>query len=270
MVTKTKKVSKHTISKAMTIPALRHSIEKVNTFVRSSLSKLSETEAVSAFQKEWKKVFGKDISKRIASDYVKYIGKRVQKGGSSYQGNPGADLQYSMEQPVGAQEPSVIPYVNQGFGFANTDSISAECGLVNTTPTVPADIGSGGLLVGGKRKTRKQRKSRKQAGGFSFGSATNYNTGFFGNMPVAAQEMLNRPFQPIGAPTQTDPKTGTPYMASSTPGLLQTNQMRNVKGYGPLAHGNFASPRPEIANLKLTNMKPVIYGAGVSKHSLQF
>jgi hypothetical protein len=249
----------------MTIPALRHAIQRINTIIRSRLTKLSVAEAVPALQKEWKKVFGKEISKSVASDYLKYMSsKGSMKGGGGQQMADGAPITYTMGQPVGAHEPSVVPYVNQGFGFANMDSITESCGTVDTTPTVPASIGSGGLLMGGSRKN-KTRKQKKQEGGFSLGTnAVSYAGNIIASPVNAVHEMFQRPFHPIGAPTANGP-----YTQASTPGLLQTAQMLS-KGYGPLPNGNFASPRPEINTIRSATRTPVIYGAGISKSNITF
>jgi hypothetical protein len=259
MVTKTRK-AKVVTSKAMTIPSLRRAFEEINNYVTSSLSKVSQMEAVSGFQKKWKKIFGKDISKQAAADYLKFMGSKRQRGGGGFQPSEGAPLQYTMGEPAGAKEPSILPYVNQGFGFANADSLSAQCGKENITPNVPASIGMGGILSGGRRKGT--RKNKKQQGGFGYGSTTPISNGILANMPNALAQFAQRPFSPIHGPNGLG-------MQASTPGAFQVMQMQS-KGYGTLPNGNFPSPRPEINTLRSAGKDATIYGAGISKSSLTY
>ena len=206
MVRKTRKSNEK--GKAMTVPQLRRAFEHIDSFVAKKGTN------VDAFRKEWKKTFGKEVSRAAAEDYLKFVGSKKSKKGAQSGGalslSPaplGYDLRAGTDTPYG----SFPSYVAGGFGFANADSISAACGRENITPRLPADLGSN-KVGGGRRKTRK---TKRQGGG-----------GFMSTL----SEALQRPFT-IGK--------------MDIPGVGVTAQMM-AKGY-PTGEGNlFASPRPEV------------------------
>lgn len=129
----------------LTIPALRRAFESVDRFVAKKPS-------VAEFQRHWKKTFGKPVSAEAARDYLQFAAvKKTQSGGAL----TGAPLSYELGEPAGPA-PNAPPYVSTGFGFANVPGFISQCGTVDTTNPVPADMGSN--KVGGKRsRTRKQR-----------------------------------------------------------------------------------------------------------------
>lgn len=209
MVRKTRK-TKNTSAKAMTVPQLRRAFEHIDQFVAK------KTTDVEAFRKEWKKTFGKEVSKAASEDYLKFVkSKKSQRGGGSGGMSP-ASIGYDMRAGTDTPYGSFNKYIGDGFGFANADSVAAACGRENITPRLPADLGSN--KVGGRR-----RKTRKQKGG-SFSIAQ-----FLSNGAEAMQ-------RPIGMGTVLSPNTAGP---------LYTSQML-AKGYPTGTGGIFDSPRPEI------------------------
>lgn len=209
-------------SKVMTIPQLRKAFEHMEKF-----------RDLETFRKEWKKTFGKEVSKEAAEDYLKFVkasGSGKQSGGSSplagapldYTTRPGTDLPYG----------SYPQYISGGFGFANMDSLSQQCGKeTQLWPGVPASsvTGSNEFMKGGKRN-----KTRKQKGGS------------FPSLGTAFSEFLQRPFG-----------------MSSPPSAAQDLQML-AKGVNTLP-----SPRPEVNNLPFTQ-PPTIYNANISTSSRTF
>lgn len=237
MVRKTRKAKK-AAAKAMTVPQLRRAFEHMDGFVAKKGTD------VDAFRKEWKKIFGKEVSRVAAEDYLKFVKTKKSQRGGALALSPaplGYDLRAGTDTPYG----SFNKYVGDGFGFANVDSVAAVCGRENITPklpvmqspvaTLPADLGSN-KVGGGRRKTRKQK------GGASAGWLAQFlNNG---------AEALQRPVA-IGK--------------MDVPGAAVSAQML-AKGY-PTGEGNlFASPRPEIPAFEYPT-PGTTYGAYVSPSS---
>lgn len=227
MVRKTRKMKKVS-GKTLTVPQLRRAFEHIDKFVAK------HSTDVEAFRKEWKKTFGKEVSKAAAEDYLKFVkSKTPMKGGASLSPAPLAyDMRAGTDTPYG----SFNKYVGDGFGFANVDSISAGCGRENITPKLPADIGN--KVGGGRRKTRKLKSSQK---GGAFSLSQFLSTG---------AEALQRPVT-IGR--------------SDMPGSLYTAQMM-AKGYPTGTAGIFNSPRPEIHAFRYSSPE-TSYAAYVSPSS---
>lgn len=233
MVRKTKRVSKTakaTKAKAITVPELRRAFEHIHTFLHKGSSN-------QAFRKEWKKVFGTELSEKAAADYLAFVEadkskkqkqKHKQHGGGQIM-SP-APLGYDMTNPgTPSQVPSVPAYVAGGMA-PPADSVYASCGENKFLPPA-ASMGSN--QVGGKRQRRSTRK-RKQGGGALL------------SLTAAASEFLQRPFT-MAAP----------------PGMGNDAIMLS-KGYNSLS-----SPRPEINNPFVPQM-PGIYTASISPTSRIF
>jgi hypothetical protein len=210
MVRKTRKI-KNNSAKAMTVPQLRRAFEHIDQFVAKKGTN------VEAFRKEWKKTFGKEVSKAASEDYLKFVkSKKSQRGGS---GMSPASIGYDMRAGTDTPYGSFNKYVGDGFGFANADSVAAACGRENISPRLPVmEMLPASNKVGGRR-----RKTRKQKGG-AFTIAQ-----FLSNGAEAMQ-------RPIGMGTVLSPNTAGP---------LYTSQML-AKGYPTGTAGIFNSPRPEI------------------------
>ena len=234
MVRKTKRVSKAKTTnptgsrsakpKAITVPELRRAFEHIHTFLHKGAT-------TQAFRKEWKKVFGTELSEKAASDYLAFVEadkskKQKQRGGAQTM-SPAA-LGYDMTNPgTASQAPSVPAYIAGGIA-PPADSVFATCGQNKFLPPA-ASIGSN--QVGGKRKTRK---SKKQGGGA------------LPSLSTAFSEFMQRPFI-MGAP----------------PGM-GNDAMMLAKGYNSLS-----SPRPEINNPFLPQI-PGVYTANITPSSRIF
>jgi hypothetical protein len=161
MVKKTRKVNKE-----MTIPQLRKAFEHMDKY-----------RDVESFRKEWKKTFGKEITKQSAEDYLRYVSTKSkhalhgQKGGA-------APLDYTMRAGTDLPYGSYPAYVASGFGFANQDSLTAQCGKETQLWPEPLPGSGCNILKGGKRagrleapsilgrKTRKNRKNTQKGGAY--------------------------------------------------------------------------------------------------------
>jgi hypothetical protein len=187
---------------------------------------------VDGFCKEWKKVFGKEVTKEAAKEYLNFVAhhKKKQSGGAAVAMNP-ASLGYDMRAGLDSYG-SFPEYVSDGFGFANKDSIASGCGVEDTGANVPAGLGSN--FVGGRRK--QTRKNRKQGGG----AATTFQSIMSG-----LSEFASRPFVPSSIPTNwgSVPATFPPSAAQGLPSRMFDAQMM-AKGYN--TNANMPSPRPEI------------------------
>jgi hypothetical protein len=212
MVRKTRK-AKTAAGKAMSVPQLRRAFEHIDKFVAKKGTD------VDAFRKEWKKTFGKEVSKAAAEDYLKFVKSKKSKsqsGGGALTLSP-ASIGYDMRAGTDTPYGSFNKYVGDGFGFANADSVAAACGRENITPKLPADLGSN-KVGGGRRKTRKAQKG----GAFSLAQ-----------------------FLSSGAEALQRPVTMGSVLSPNTAGTLYTTQMM-AKGYPTGTAGVFNSPRPEI------------------------
>lgn len=194
-------------AKAMTVPQLRKSFEHIDTFIKT------KNPDVDSFMKEWKKVFGKEVSREAAADYLKVCESKKLKqsrqsrksrqsksmsGGGAVAITP-APLGYDLRAGASIPHGSFPEYVSSGFGFANNPSFS------NTTeigefPLPPADSGSNRFvkLGGGKTKRKTHRRDKqdrqdrqekkKQKGGAP-------------SIAANAAEIMSRPIPaPAGAP----------------------------------------------------------------------
>lgn len=228
MVRKTKRVSKakatNAKAKAITVPELRRAFEHIHTFLHKGAT-------TQAFRKEWKKVFGTELSEKAASDYLAFVeadkGKKQKQRGGAQTMSPAA-LGYDMTNPgTASQAPSVPAYVAGGMA-PPADSVYATCGQNKFLPPA-ASMGSA-ALKGGRRKTRKSKK--QGGGGLSLSSAF--------------AEFAQRPFA-MGAP----------------PGMGNDMTML-AKGYNSLS-----SPRPELNNPFVPQI-PGVYTASISPVSRMF
>jgi hypothetical protein len=164
-VKKTRKVKGSKANEYMTIPEVRRSLDHIHSYVRTHPT-------VSAFRKEFKKVFGTEISEKSASEYLSVVGLEKKQHGGAQLASP-ASLGYDMTP--GSNTPSTLPYVAGGFQLP-ADSVARTCGQNCFLPPA-ADLGSNTFQKGGRRNTRK----RKQKGGA------------FPSMQTAFSEFLSRP-----------------------------------------------------------------------------
>jgi hypothetical protein len=136
--------------------------------------------SVPEFQKEYKKVFHKNINPKDAKAYIQSLKASRQSGGA-------APLHYEVQ--AGGQTPygSFPAYLTGGFGFANVSSTLGEAAGVTKFPSPAARMGSN--LVGGakgKRATRRKGKADRQKGG-----------GILDNTLSNVSEIFSRPFPAV-------------------------------------------------------------------------
>jgi hypothetical protein len=235
MVRKTRKQAKN--EKAMTVLQLRKAFDHIDRYVKT------KNPDVGSFCKEWKKTFGKEVSKEAAEDYLKFVmakGKGKGQAGGAMTIAP-APLGYDMRAGADIPHGSFPDYVSGGFGFANNSSFSGTNQQV-AFPSPPAGLGSN--KVGGGKKTRKTKKQRKQAGGAG---------GFLQSAATITSEFFNRPFL-------VNPQSGN----SQFPNYDM--QMMAKGAQGPMG---YPSPRPEIPTFSF-NTNNANYAASISPASVRF
>ena len=157
----------------MTIPQLRKAFDHIERYTTSLLHSTKDaTERRKAFQKEWKKVFHREVDEKSADAYLQFEEKKVgkksgtrkqkQKGGAAPLA--GAPLDYSTRPGIDGIYGVFPAYVSSGLSFYNDINLEAPlagCGTENTTPKVPISIGSNEVQKGGRRT----RKAKRQDGG---------------------------------------------------------------------------------------------------------
>ena len=207
-VRKTKKSSKTTKSAPMTVPELRRAFHHIHTLSHKSVS-------VAEFRKEWKKVFGTELTQKVASEYLDFVkqSKHSQKGGAY---SP-APIGYDMGPGLTTAGPSVPAYVAGGFPLPS-DSIAASCGK---NPFLPPAESMGSNAFTAQKGGKRTRKAKKQRGG----ALPTIQTAFY--------EFLQRPF------------------AMASPPLMRNDMMLLPKGYNEFSSprpetNNITIPNPPV------------------------
>lgn len=150
-----------------TIPELKRSFDSLEQAVGTILKSPDSKGRVRKFQEAWRRIFGRPVDAAAAEAYLKVksrgaaagavAGKtrkaKGQKGGAAAAVLAGAPLDFQTRPGVDGVHGSFLPYLTKGLDFYNTvnqESMFRGCGTVDTTPKVPADLGSnkvgGGLL----------------------------------------------------------------------------------------------------------------------------
>lgn len=160
------------VSKPLSLSGLRKALEHI----KRCAGKMSVPE----FQKEYKKVFHKNISPKDAKAYIQSLKASRQSGGA-------APLHYELQAGAPTPYGSFPAYLTGGFGFANVSSTLGEAAGVTKFPSPAARMGSN--LVGGskgKRATRRKGKGDRQKGG-----------GILDNTLSNVSEIFSRPFPAV-------------------------------------------------------------------------
>lgn len=195
-----RKTRKHSKSEVHTIPQLRRLFEDIEEFVDSRIQKHEAKDTLSKeLQKEWKRVFMKELDKKDADAFVedRMKTKKIlrhtmkKKGGSqpiiggALTPLAGAPLDYSTRQGVylapnsipmngqlllqkGAGYGSYVDYVNSGFWNPEDSSTYDPVPGQQPWPQPYASIGSNAFSVKGGSRLKKSKKSRKVRGGNAF------------------------------------------------------------------------------------------------------
>lgn len=146
---------------SMGIPQLRQAMTHITNYAHALVKSKKGSNSVKKFQSEWQATFHKPLSDKVAKEYLNHINKYKSKTMKKRGGGGGtitpAPLAYRMEP--GAQIPhgNFPEYLTKGFFVPMSDNI-ANCGKIDSTSTVPADMGSN--VVGGKRRKSKSLKKR--------------------------------------------------------------------------------------------------------------
>jgi len=213
-VSKTKSAKGSKEPKAITVPELRRAFEHIHTF-------LHKRPSTSAFRKEWKKIFGTELSEKAAADYLAFESKRLQKGGS--QAHAPAPLGYDMT-PSGPA-PSVPAYVAGGMGLP-ADSVYQTCGQncnQNAFLPPPVSMGSNDFQKGGKR-TRKKQKGGSFSSAFSEFMQRPFTMASPPGMGNDAM-MLSKGYNHLSSPRpEINPTYGLPPPTVYTAGILPVSK----------------------------------------------
>jgi hypothetical protein len=192
-----RKTRKHSKSEVHTIPQLRRLFENIEEFVDSRVQKHEAKDKLSKeLQKEWKRVFMKELDKKHADAFVedrmkskRVLRHTIKKGGSQLL--VGAPLDYSTRQgiylapnsiPVNGQLPlssaqgvksgggygSYVDYVNSGFWNPEDSSTYDPIKGQQPWPQPYASTGSNEVKGSMKGGFKKSKKSRKVRGGSAF------------------------------------------------------------------------------------------------------
>lgn len=225
----------------MTIPQLRKAFDHIERYTTSLLQSTKDaTERRKAFQKEWKKVFHREVDDKSADAYLQFEEKKVgkkgtrkQKGGSTVttdqrggSASPlaGAPLDYSTRPGIDGIYGVFPAYVSSGLSFYNDINLEAPlagCGTENTTPKVPISIGSNAVQKGGKRRTRKGKK--QNGGAFpsisEFAQALSFRP-VTATAPPSITYNAQMDFKGLPSPPSSQANTGSPPYISYKPTTL--------------------------------------------------
>jgi len=180
MVRKTRKHHTKRSEGIYSIPELRRSFEYIEGYLnKKAHTRDSHADIVKDFQKEWKKVFHKEIDKKSAESYVDHVMlqakstrrtlRKSQTGGVAP--IAGAPLDYTtragMYPPPGQIPPNaygdILEYVSKGFWNPEQghsyDPVPGQTHYVTSVPKGMGDNTVNFSAKGGKRQTRKLRKS---------------------------------------------------------------------------------------------------------------
>jgi len=184
-----RKTRKHSKSEVHTIPQLRRLFENIEEFVDSRIQKHESKETLSKeLQKEWKRVFMKELDKKHSDSFIeeRMKSKKILRHTMKKKGGAlvisGAPLDYSTRQgvylasnsiPVNGQLPlqkgagygSYVDYVNSGFWNPEDSSTYDPVLGQQPWPQPYASTGSNEVLVKGGSRLKKSKKSRKVRGG---------------------------------------------------------------------------------------------------------
>ncbi len=145
-----KTLKKHK-TKVQSIPELRSSIEHMNSYCEKLVySSSSLKEKVKVFASEWKKVFGKTLSQKVAEDYLKHMMKMKKRGKFTRKhrgGNilAGAPLDHMTRPGTDLPHGNYTKYVDGGF-WTPQPAILKDCG---TQQGVVPQPGTGNNLIKG-------------------------------------------------------------------------------------------------------------------------
>lgn len=163
---------KRTTKKVSTKPLSLGGLRKALEHIKGCAGKMSVPE----FQKEYKKVFHKNINSKDAKAYIQSLKASRQSGGA-------APLHYELQAGAPTPYGSYPAYLTGGFGFANVSSTLGEAAGLTKFPSPATGMGSN-LVGGAKGKRATRRKGKTQKGGANILDVTLSNVA----------EVFSRPF----------------------------------------------------------------------------
>ena len=175
MANKTRKNKHKSKDGIQSIPELRRCFEYIEEYaMKQAKLNHSKDKNVKDLQKEWKKVFHKELDTKSAELYIEHLlkfpqnkRKTLKKSGGA-QPIAGAPLDYSTRAGI-YTEPSAIPpnaygnileYISKGFwNPEQSHSYDPVPGQTHYVTSTPQNMGDNTVhFKGGKRKTRKLRR----------------------------------------------------------------------------------------------------------------
>jgi len=187
-------------TKPATIPALKHSFDALDHAVADILrAKLSQKQAIKKFQEQWRRIFGRPVDAIAAAAYLqvktrgnKLRGTRKQRGGAL----AGAPVDFQTRPGVDGVHGSFPAYISNGFGVGVPQpGLFQGCGIENSTPKVPSDMGSNLIKGGGIVQAASDALYSLSTRPFSPSAPP---AGLF----LAQETALGRPPMPPAAPEQ--------------------------------------------------------------------
>lgn len=186
MTTRKQKVS-HSMNKSMTIPQLRKAFEHIDRVAKKSNDP-------TLLQKEWKKLFSKEISLQSAKDYLQVV-KSNQKGGSA-----SIDGSDDMRLPLTSLEGIYPNYLRNGFDVS--------------VPVPAVGVPASQAQKGGKRSLRNSKTKRaKKVGGGVFQTSPPSMLNDIMNLAKGSPYFMSSPRPEIHS-FSTSPLAAVPYTAS--------------------------------------------------------
>ena len=141
-------------NKVLTIPQLRKAFVQVDVETKKILSKHPvNDESIKDFIKMWKSIFHRTIDSKAAEAYLTLQSKQNKKKGTrknktttkgSMKGGM-APVDYMLRPGIDGTHGNFLPYVSSGLTFYNDINkigMDGDCGKVDITPTIAADMGS--------------------------------------------------------------------------------------------------------------------------------
>lgn len=242
-----------------TISDIQSKLKQFNTFAKSSDASESD------YIRKWNTLFTTPLSLQSAKSFASYYRdmrskSRKQRGGSAIQGAP---LDYSMTPGLNIQtygrfptEAGTDPASIRDFDVYFRDSLTADCGVKDSSLKVPADMGSN-KVGGGKSRHRRnaQRRTKKHKGRQGKKSRRFRQRGgnILDSITARAPFVYNSTVSPNILQHSSIAWTGQPALAPADPSAhtweLRTNGMGGMMNPGLIANvpndvGRLANPAP--------------------------
>jgi hypothetical protein len=247
-----------------TISEIQQKLKQFNQYTQQ------ESPDPTAYKKRWKELFNKPLSSQSAHSFATYYkdmrsntqgsrgsrknrrnhASRKQRGGAApleYVMSPGLNIQTYGRFPVEAgTDPASVRNLDVYF----RDSLTADCGVKDSSLQVPANMGSN--QVGGRRRRRTIRRRRgrnssrkfRQRGGDLLESITArvpfvHNASVAPNMLQSAQNAYTGGTQAVPAPADPAAHTWEP-RTHGIAGLINPG----IVAYVPNDVGKLSNPAP--------------------------